>query len=176
MLVLKIIGIVVVLAIAVVLLLAAGQPETFKLERKVAIHAKPDKILPLLEDFHAWKVWSPWEDLDPTMKKTFSGPEKGLGAVYEWDGSGKVGAGRMEITAVQDSAVTLKLDFLKPFEAHNTTVFTLTPTGENTEVTWVMSGPNRFLGKVIHVFFDMDKVVGKDFEKGLARLKAASEN
>ena len=176
MTVLKIIGIVAILAIAVVLLLASGKPDTFRLERKVAIRARPEKILPLIEDLHAWKDWSPWEDLDPAMKKTFGGPEKGVGAVYSWEGNGKVGAGRMEITGIQDSSkVTVKLDFLRPFEAHNTTEFSLVPSGETTEVTWAMSGPNKFVAKIMQVFCDMDKLVGKDFEKGLGRLKAASE-
>ena len=176
MAVLKIVGIAVLLAVVIVLLLAAGKPDEFRIERKVSIQASPKKILGLLDNFHAWSSWSPWEGLDPNMKRTFSGTEKGVGAVYGWDGTGQVGAGTMEITEIRDSSeVKVKLDFLKPFEAHNFSEFSLVPTGNATEVTWAMYGPNRFSGKVMQVFFNMDKMVGKEFEKGLNRLKAVSE-
>jgi len=176
MVVLEILLIAAILAVGVVLLLAAGKPDEFRLERKAVIHAKPGKILSLIEDFHAWSIWSPWEDVDPAMKRTYSGSATGVGARYAWEGNRKVGSGKMEITEVQAaSRVKVKLDFLKPFEAHNTAEFSLVQNGETTEATWAMYGPNRFFAKVMHVVFDMDKMVGKDFEKGLARLKTAAE-
>ena len=173
---LKKIAIVVVILLAVVLGLAAAKPDTFRVQRSTSIKAPPEKIFPLLNDFHRWDVWSPWEKMDPAMKRTHSGAEKGKGAVYEWEGNDKVGKGRMEMTeSTPPSKVVIKLDFLKPFEAHNTAEFTLQPQGDSTNVTWVMDGPAPFISKVMQVFVSMDSMVGKDFETGLANLKAAAE-
>jgi uncharacterized protein YndB with AHSA1/START domain len=155
---------------------AAMQPNEFRVERSVAIKAPPDKIYPLIADFHRWSDWSPWEKLDPAMKRTFSGPASGQGAVYEWVGNSDVGSGRMEITALTPpSKVEIKLDFITPFEGHDLTVFSLAPQGDQTKVTWTMSGPNLFISKVMGIFVSMDTMIGKDFEKGLSQMKAAAE-
>ena len=162
--------------VAAILLFALTKPDRFEVQRSLRIAAAPDAIFPLLDDFHRWGEWSPWEKMDPAMTRTFSGAPMGVGAVYAWRGNKQVGEGRMEILeSVAPSKVVLALDFLAPFEAHNTTEFTLTPAADSTTVTWRMSGPNTFLGKVMSVFVSMDKMVGPDFEAGLANLKAAAE-
>ncbi len=166
----------IVVVIAAILGFAATKPDTFSVQREATIKAAPDKILPLITDFHYWRAWSPWEKMDPTMRRTLSGAPSGKGAIYQWIGNDKVGAGRMEITDVTEaSKVTIKLDFVKPFESHNTTEFTLEPQGDSTKVTWKMYGPSPYVTKVMSVFASMDSMVGKDFEAGLANLKAASE-
>jgi uncharacterized protein YndB with AHSA1/START domain len=173
---LAIIGVVVVVAIGGILLYAATKPDSFRVQRTVLINAPSDKVFPLINDMKAWTAWSPYEKKDPDMKRTFSGAASGKGAVYEWDGDKNVGKGRMEIMDVSEpSKVKIKLDFLKPFEAHNTAEFTLEPKGESTTVTWAMYGPCPFIGKVMSVFLDMDRMVGKDFEAGLANLKTVTE-
>lgn len=177
---LKTIVIVVLLLIAVplavILALAATKPDTFRVERATAIKAPPEKIFPLLNDFHAWEAWSPYEKKDPNMKRTLSGAAAGKGAVYEWDGDGNVGAGRMEITESSPSSkLALNLDMTKPLAAHNVVEFTLEPEGDATTVTWAMKGEAPYFAKIIHVFFDMDSMVGADFEAGLANLKAIAE-
>jgi uncharacterized protein YndB with AHSA1/START domain len=171
-----IVALVLVLAVGAVLIYAATKPDTFRIQRAMGIKAPPEKIFALLNDFRRWTAWSPWEKLDPELKRTYSGAPSGPGAVYAWEGSRKVGAGRMEIIdAPPPSRVAIKLDFLRPFEAHNMAEFTLEPRGESTIVTWAMQGQNVFVGKVMSVFVDMDRMVGKDFETGLANLKAAAE-
>jgi len=172
----KTIAIVIVLAIAALLIYAATRPDTFSVQRSARIKAAPEKVYALINDFPSWPTWSPWEKLDPEMKRTLSGAPTGKGSIYEWSGSGKVGAGRMEITDTQPSSkVVIKLDFIKPFEGHNITEFTLAPQGDTTEVNWVMSGPAPFISKLMGVFMNMDKMIGKDFETGLANMKAAAE-
>lgn len=169
--------IVAVILVLVVGLLAyaAAQPAAFRIARSAAIKAPADKIYPLIADFHAWTAWSPYEKLDPEMRKTYEGALSGKGAVYRWEGK-KAGAGQMEITdAVTPSRVTIKLDFSKPFVAHNIAGFTLEPMGDTTTVTWAMTGRRPFMMKVMGIFMNMDKLVGKDFEAGLATLKAATE-
>jgi uncharacterized protein YndB with AHSA1/START domain len=163
-------------AIAIVLVYAATKPDTFSVERSANIHATPDRLFPLISDFHAWGAWSPWEKLDPNMKRTFGGPQSGLGATYAWAGDKAVGEGRMEITeATPSSRIVIKLDFLKPFESNNTTTFTFEPAGDTTTVRWVMTGPSPYISKLMSVFVSMDRMIGKDFETGLANLKAAAE-
>lgn len=173
----KTIGIVVVVLVAGVLAFAATRPDDFTVQRRIAIKAEPAKVYPLVVDFRHWPTWSPWEKLDPQMKRTLSGPPGRPGSVYEWDGSSKVGAGRMEIKAVNvPSKVVIQLDFLRPFEGHNVTDFTLARRADSgTDVTWEMRGPSPFVSKLMGVFVDMDKMIGKDFEAGLANLKAAAE-
>ncbi|GGY23245.1 polyketide cyclase [Rhodanobacter panaciterrae] len=171
----KIILIIVVVLIVAVLVFAATQPGTFKVERAAAIKAPPEKILALINDFRRWAVWSPWEKLDPALERSYSGAASGPGAVYAWQGNNKVGQGRMEILASSPSATTIKLDFIKPFEAHNIADFTLLPQGDSTVLTWAMHGPKPYMAKLMHMFFNMDKLVGGDFERGLANLKAAAE-
>lgn len=167
---------VVVVLIGVLLALASRQPDSFKLERTAKINASPEKVFAVLNDFHSWKDWSPWEKLDPDMRKTFSGSESGVGALYAWEGNKDVGQGSMEITeSVPDSRIALDLKFIKPFKAENVTEFTLAPDGEGTRVTWAMSGKMIMVSKIMSLFVSMDKMVGKDFEKGLANLKALLE-
>lgn len=154
----------------------ADAKDTYTVERSETIAAPAATIYPLVADFHQWGTWSPWEDIDPQMQRTFSGSESGQGAVYEWSGNRKAGAGRMEITETDEpSVVTIDLRFLKPFKAHNTTTFTLAQDGDATAVRWTMTGPKTFMTKVMGIFKSMDAMVGPDFEKGLARLKAAAE-
>ena len=172
---LKKIAIGVVVLVLIVLGLAAMQPDSFRVQRTIAIKAPAERILPLISDFHNWTSWSPWEKLDPAMKRTFSGAPKDLGAIYAWEGDDKVGAGRMEITGLAPSKVDIKLDFLKPFEGHNVAEFALHPQADSTRVTWSMDGPSSYMTKLIGVFFNMDKMIGKDFETGLANLKTAAE-
>ena len=158
-----------------VLGVAFSRPSTFRVERTAIIPAAPEKVFPLVDDFHQWGTWSPWEKLDPGMKRTHSGAASGKGAVYSWEGNDQVGAGRMEI--LEDAApsrVKIQLDFLRPFEGHNTAEFTLAPEGPGTRVTWAMSGRNTLLGKVIGLFMSMDRMIGKDFEAGLGNMKVAA--
>ena len=163
------------LGIALVLLLAAFRPDSFRVERTVAIQAPPDRIYRHLADFKAWTAWSPWEKKDPALKRVYSGAASGVGSAYAWE-SDEVGHGRMEIAeATPASNLRIKIDFLKPFEAHNVVDFTLRPEGNATVVRWSMRGPQPYLGKLIGLFMDMDRMVGKDFEVGLAALKAVAE-
>ena len=172
----KTIIIVLVAVVAAILLFAATKPDSFRVERSTSIKAPPEKIFALINDFHKWGAWSPWEKLDPAMQRTFTGAPEGKGAAYAWEGSGKVGAGRMEIReSVPASKIVIKLDFIKPFEGHNTAEYTLAPKGDSTDVTWVMYGPTPFISKLVQVFFSMDSMIGKDFEAGLANLKALAE-
>ncbi len=174
--VIAVIAVLLALAIAAVLILAARKPDTFQVRRAASIHAPPEKIFPLISDFHQWRAWSPYEDRDPDLQRSFSGAASGKGAIYEWNGNRQVGSGRMEILdAPQPVKVVIKLDFLKPFEAHNTAEFTLLPQGDTTNVTWLMHGPAPFMAKLMHVFINMDNMVGKDFATGLANLKRIAE-
>ncbi len=167
---------VLLLVVGVVLANAATKPDTFRVERTMSIKAPPEKIFALIDNFDNWGAWSPWEKKDPAMKRTRSGAASGTGSVYAWDGDKNVGKGRMEIAeASPPSKVTLKLDFEKPFEAHNIVNFTMEPKGDATSVTWAMHGPVPFLAKIVHMFLDMDRMVGQDFEAGLANLKALAE-
>ena len=176
--ILTIIAVVLAIAIAIVLGLAATKPDTFSVQRAAVVKAPPEKILPLINDFHQWGSWSPWENKDPGMKRTYSGAQSGKGAVYAWDGNKNVGSGRMEILdASSPSKIVIKLDFFKPFEAHNTAEFTMLPQGDTatTNINWVMHGPASFMSKVMQVFMNIDSMVGKDFETGLANLKTLTE-
>ena len=172
---LKKIAIGVVVLVLIVLGLAAMQPDSFRVQRTIAIKAPAEKILPLISDFHNWTSWSPWEKLDPAMKRTYSGAPKDQGAVYAWEGDDKVGAGRMEITGQAPAKVDIKLDFLKPFESHCQTEFALETKGELTTVSWTMSGPSDFMTKLMGLAVSMDSMIGKDFEAGLANMKAVAE-
>lgn len=164
------------LLVALILIYAAFKPGDFRVQRTIAIQAPPENIFPLIDDFHHWPSWSPWEKLDPNMKRTLSGPLSGVGSIYEWDGNNKAGKGRMEITdSVASSKVGIRLDFIKPMEGHDAVEFSVQPNGNSTSVTWVMSGPLTYPGKVMTVFVSMDKLIGSDFERGLANMKAAAE-
>ena len=173
---LVIIAVILAIAIAAVLILAATKPTTLRVQRSVSINAPPERIFSLISDFHQWVTWSPYEQKDPAMKRTYSGTERGRGAVYAWDGDKNVGSGRMEILDVSaPSKIVIKLDFFKPFEGHNTAEFTMLPQGDGTHVTWLMHGPARFLTRLIQVFMNLDNMIGKDFEAGLANLKTITE-
>ena len=170
---LEIILVIVALLVVAVLIYAATKPSTFRLQRSIVINALPEKVFPLINDFHRWSGWSPWEKKDLTMKKSHGGPPEGQGAVLEWDGNKDVGTGRMELLAsIPSSKILIKLDFLKPFEAHNQAEFTLTPNAGTTQLIWAMYGPQPYMMKVMGLFCSMNKMVGKDFEDGLASLKA----
>jgi len=172
----KMIGVAAVVFIAALLIFAATKPDTFRVRRAASIKASPEKIFGLINDFHRWGAWSPWEKKDPAMKRTFGDATSGKGAVYAWEGNNDVGQGRMEIAeSVPPSKVTIKLDFVKPFEAHNLVEFMLEPIGDATNVTWSMQGDTPYFAKIIHVFINMDKMVGTDFETGLANLKTLAE-
>lgn len=168
--------IVVVVLIAAVLGFAVTRPDSFTVQRTATIDAPADKIYPLVADFRKWGQWSPWENRDPAMARTFGGAPSGVGATYAWEGDRNVGTGRMEITeAAVPRKIAIKLDFMKPFEAHNVAEFTFASQGNGTLVTWGMRGPVPFMGKVMQLFFNMDRLVGGDFESGLAKLKTVSE-
>lgn len=167
---------VIIVAVAGLLGYAAIQPDNFRVQRSAAIKAPPEKIFGLLNDFHQWGSWSPWEKLDPAMTKTHSGASNGKGAIYEWEGNKQVGKGRMEITEASSPAkLMIKLDFIKPFESHNTAEFTLDRQSDATNVTWAMLGQKPFMFKVMGLFMSMDKMIGKDFETGLANIKGIVE-
>ena len=173
---LKKIALLIVVLLVAVLGYAATRPDSMHVQRSATIKAPPDRIFPLINDFHSWSTWSPYEKLDPAMKTTYSGPASGKGAVYEWEGNSQVGQGRMEITDTSDpSRVTIKLDFIKPFEGHNVADFALVPQGDSTTVTWAMDGRSPYVAKLMGVFVNMDNMIGKDFEKGLANLKTIAE-
>jgi Polyketide cyclase / dehydrase and lipid transport len=170
------IAIVLAVAIVAVLIIAASKPDRFSVRRAAVVNAPADKVFPLIADFHEWRKWSPWEDRDPDLKRSYGGAERGKGAVYAWEGNKNVGSGRMEILeANSPSLVKIQLDFLKPFEAHNIAEFTMLPQGNATNLDWVMSGPAPFMSKVMQVFMSFDKMIGKDFEAGLAKIKSNAE-
>ncbi len=158
-----------------ILLFATTRPDTFRVERKTVIATTPEKVSAAINDFHRWKSWSPYEKKDPGMKRRYSGAESGTGARYAWEGDSHVGSGSMEVLAASTREIRIRLDFIKPFEAHNMAIFTLTPQSNGTEVSWAMEGPLPYFARVIHLFFDMDKMVGRDFEAGLADLKIVAE-
>jgi hypothetical protein len=159
------------------ILVVSTRPSTFHIERSVAMSAPPQNAFAQVNDFHAWSAWSPWEKRDPQMKKTFEGPSSGVGATYAWAGNKEVGEGRMTIEkSASPSLVGIKLEFLKPFAATNTATFTFAPASEGTKVTWAMDGENGFMSKAFSMFVDMDKMLGADFEQGLASMKTLAES
>lgn len=171
-----VIGAVLVVGIAVVLILAAMKPDQFRVSRTAAIKASPEKIFPLINDFKSWTAWSPYETKDPAMQRTYGPSTAGKGATYAWDGNSNVGSGNMLITdAPAPSKVALDLNMTRPMTAHNKVEFILAPAGDTTTVTWAMRGDAPYWAKIFHVFVNMEKMVGGDFEAGLAKLKAAAE-
>lgn len=171
-------AIVLAVAILIILGLASAKPDTFSVRRSAIVQAPAEEIFPLVNNFHQWAKWSPWENKDPAMKRDYGGAESGKGAVYAWDGNKNVGSGRMEILdASSPSKITIKLDFFKPFEGHNTAEFSFVPERDvaATNVIWVMQGPSSFMSRVMQVFMDFDKMIGRDFEAGLANLKTLTE-
>ena len=176
--IIAIIAVILAIAIGIVLILASTKPATFAIRRSAVMKAPAETIFPLIANFHQWTKWSPWENRDPALNRSYGGAESGKGAVYAWEGNRNVGSGRMEILdASSPSKITIKLDFFKPFEAHNTAEFSFVPErgASATNVIWVMRGPSSFMSKVMQVFMDFDKMIGKDFETGLANLKSLAE-
>ena len=177
---LKIIGVLVLAIVVVVLVMAAMKPDTFVIQRSTGINAPPEKVYALIYDFNQWAQWSPWEQKDPAMKRTMGNTSAGLGATYAWVGNKDVGEGNMAITgATPPTQLVIALGFIKPFEAKNKVVFDLKPEGADgqakTQVNWAMYGDKNFISKLMQVFMNIDTMVGKDFESGLAKLKAAAE-
>jgi carbon monoxide dehydrogenase subunit G len=169
-------GVIVVVLLAALLIFAATKPDTFRVQRAASIKAPPEKVFALINDYRNWNAWSPWEKKDPAMKRTFGAATSGKGAVYAWEGNKDVGQGRMEIAeSVSPSRIKINLDFIKPFEGHNIVEFKLEPKGDTTNVTWDMQGPMHYISKVVSIFCNMDSMIGKDFEAGLANLKSAAE-
>jgi hypothetical protein len=168
----------ILIGLAVLIVIFVGivftRPDTFHVERSATMPAPPAAIYPLINDFHRWSEWSPWDKLDPAMKKDYEGTS-GVGAKYHWVGNDKVGEGRMTITDTQPSdKVVIQLEFMKPFEATNVTTFTLLPSAVGTQVRWAMDGPQNFMAKAFSLFMNMDQMIGKDFESGLSALSALS--
>jgi uncharacterized protein YndB with AHSA1/START domain len=170
------IAIIVVLALVGILAFASTKPDTISVQRVADIHAPPERIFGLISDFHNWPSWAPQDKMDPSMKRTFGGAACGKGACSGWTSESKAGCGRMEITeATAPSKITIKVDFTMPFEAHNINEFTLDRMGELTRVKWTMRGTNPHMAKVMSIFLNMDRVMGKHFEAGLHSLKTLSE-
>ena len=158
------------------LFFVSQKPNTFRYEREATFNVPPEKIFPVLNDFHQWQIWSPWEKLDPNMTRTHSGNEAGVGAIYSWEGNKKVGEGRMEILESHPSSkLIIKLDFIKPFQASNISEFHLKPTGTGTHIIWAMHGAQPFMSKLMCTLINLDKLIGKDFETGLNNLKTHVE-
>lgn len=165
-----------VLIVAVLAVVIALQPAEFRITRSITIAAPPATVFSLINDFHQWNQWSPWEKMDPEMKKTYEGTAAGAGAIYTWSGNDKVGKGNMTLTESKpNDLILIRLEFIEPMEAVSGTEFTLKPEGDGTHVNWTMTGQNNFIGKAFHLFMDVDKMVGSDFEKGLADLKKSAE-
>ena len=176
---LKVVLIVVVvlaLLLLAILVIAATKPDSFRVQRSAAIKAPPEKLQAILEDFQTWGKWSPYEKVDPDMKRTFSGPPAGVGSVYEWDGDSNIGAGRMEILESSPAGIEIQFEMSRPMACRNFVTFTLELQGSDTNVTWAMGGPNTYMGKIMQTIFSMEKMVGGQQEKGLADLKTLAEN
>ena len=177
---LKRISSVIVALVVAFLVVVALQPSDFTITRSATIAAPPTAVFPHVNNLHNWNAWSPWAKLDPAMKQTYEGPEAGAGAIYSWDGNSDVGAGRMTlIESRTNELVRIKLEFLRPFESVNSTDFTFQSQGDKgdqTAVAWTMAGTNSFISKAFCLFMDMDKMVGGDFEKGLAQMKSVVES
>ncbi|HRF09665.1 MAG TPA: SRPBCC family protein [Xanthobacteraceae bacterium] len=170
------IGAVMITALLLVLIIAATKPDRFRSERSIDISAPPAKVFPLLDDLKQQRLWSPYEQKDPDMKRTYSGAERGAGAIYEWDGDKNIGAGRQEIIAVTpNERIEGKIDFFRPMKANNRFELLLKPAANGTNVTWAIFGPMPFSSRVFSIFMDFDKMIGNDFEKGLLQLKQVAE-
>jgi uncharacterized protein YndB with AHSA1/START domain len=170
------IGAVMIAAIAIVLIIAALKPNHFRVERSIDINAPAAKIFPYLDDLRQQRLWSPWDQKDPNMKRTYSGAERGVGAKYAWDGNKEIGAGSQEIMAVKpNERIDVNIDFTRPFKANNKIEFILRPAGSGTNVTWAIHGPMNIMFRAMHVIMSMDKMMNAEFDKGLMQLKALAE-
>lgn len=162
--------------IAALLLYAATRPDTFTVQRNTVIAATPEKVFALIDDYRAWTAWSPWEHKDPAMRREYGANTRGVGASYAWEGDKNVGKGSMTtLESAAPSKLQLRLDFEKPFKAHNTVTFTVTPEAGGTRVNWKMEGPVPYFFKIMHMLCDMDEMCGRDFEAGLAAMKTVAE-
>lgn len=162
--------------LALFLIYVAMKPGDFKITRQTSIAAPPGTVFPLVNNLRMWPLWSPWEKLDPDMQRNYEGSGDGTGTSYGWSGNSKAGEGRMTIIESKpDKEVGIRLDFIKPFKCTNDVKFAFKPVGSNTNVNWTMTGTNGFMGKLFCTFMNMDKMVGTDFEKGLASMKAEAE-
>ena len=160
----------------VVVVVVAARPAEFRVARTARIAAPPAAVFAQVNDFHKWDAWNPWATLDPAMKQSYEGAPAGAGAVYTWAGNSQVGEGRMTLTESRPSdLIRIKMEFLKPFAGTSTAEFTFRPEGDQTVVTWSMEGRNNFMAKAIHLVMNMDKMIGGQFEKGLAQMKAVAE-
>jgi len=167
---------IIVLLLAAFLLYVAALPDQFRVERSLPLRATPEQIFPLINDFHEWEAWSPWEKIDPAVRRTYDGPAQGKEAVYAWNGNKQLGEGRMEILETQPfSYLRIQINFYKPFAAQNIIEFRLEDKGATTLVSQVMFGPCNFISKLMSLFFSMDKMVGKKFDEGLLSLKNIAE-
>ncbi len=172
---LQTIVIIIAILVAGILIYAATKPGSFEVKRSISIHASPDKIFPLINDFHQWDAWTPYNK-DPAMKKTYSGSASGKGAAYAWEGNKEVGQGDIAITeSLPPTKIAFDLHMIKPFEGRNRVEFTLLPSGNSTTVSWIMYGTQNYFVKVMGLFCNMDKMVGRDFEAGLVKLKTLAE-
>jgi len=162
--------------VVVFLIVVALQPAEFRVVRSASMSAPPPVVFAQVNDFHKWEAWSPWEKLDPALKRTYEGPSAGTGAIYRWAGNNQVGEGSMTIMESRPSdLIRIKLEFLKPFASTADTEFTFKPEGNQTAVTWSMAGKNNFMAKAMCLFMNMDKMVGGQFEQGLAQMKSLVE-
>lgn len=170
--------ILITLAVLVIGLLAyaSNKPNTVRYERSITINTSPEKILPHLNDFRKWAMWSPYDRMDPKMKRSFSNATEGVGAQYVWESTGKAGAGSMELLTSNTGGVKIDLRFTKPFKNNCITHFNFVPQGQATSVSWVMDGAAPFISKVMGTLMNLDKKIGNDFEIGLASLKRIAEN
>jgi hypothetical protein len=172
----KTIALFAVVALGILLIYAATRPDTLRVQRSASIRAPAEKIHPLINDLQRFNTWNPYEKKDPNLKGSYRGPASGPGAGYDFEGSKEVGKGSIEIAeSSAPTKVTMKLDMIEPFEGHNVVEFTLTPRGDSTDVTWAMQGPSPFMAKLMGVFINMDRMIGRDFEAGLANLKSVAE-
>lgn len=173
---LKKVALVVAGLLVVFIAVVATRPDTVRVERSLEFAAPPAAVFPLVNDFHKWGGWSPWDKLDPNQKRDYEGASAGTGAIYHWSGNDQVGEGRMTITDSREAErVSIKLEFLKPWASTNQTTFVFAPSGSGTRVTWSMDAHNDFKGKMMMLFMNLDKMVGPDFEKGLAQMKTLAE-
>lgn len=160
-----------------ILILAANKPDVFRLQRSIVIDAMPERIFPLINDLRAHEAWNPFDNSDPDTRKTHAGAAQGAGAVYEWNGKGQAGTGRLSILESDPcSRIGMRLEMLKPFKTSNQVTFTLVPEDAATHLTWSMQGPVPYPAKIMHTLFDMDRMIGKQFEAGLMNLKNIAEN
>ena len=171
----KAIALLALAALASLLAYAATRPDVFQVQRSTRIQASAAKIHALIYDLHQFNTWNPYNKKDPAMQGSYEGPTQGPGAIFNFNGNKDVGSGRVTITAVQADKVSMTLDMFEPFACHNAIEFTMRPQGDATEVTWAMHGPSNFISKLMGVVFDMDKMVGRDFEAGLNSLKTLAE-